>query len=122
MRKILFICFILFISFSAIAQQEKGKINKWNNSFEATQKNQPELKVYPNPCKEQKITVELNDQELSEIKITNITGKQYYYKKLAIPEAKEQILLENFPNGLYIIQIKTTDNKLVAKKLLIATS
>jgi hypothetical protein len=64
----------------------------------------------------------MDNQELSEIKITNITGKQIYFKKLVIPESKKQIQFENIPNGVYLIQIKTTENKLVAKKLLVASN
>ena len=122
MKKIILVfTAILFIYFSASAQQEDGKTDNWNTSLKTTE-HQPELKVYPNPCKDSKITLEMENQELSEIKITNITGKQIYFKKLVVPESKQQIQLENFPNGVYLIQIKTTENKIVAKKLLVASN
>lgn len=113
---------LLFICFSAGAQQGTETTTNWNTSFSQTEQNQPEVKVYPNPCKDNKVTIELNNQELSEIKITNIAGKQMYYKILTIPESKKQIQLQNFPNGLYLIQIKTTENKLIAKKLLVTSN
>ncbi len=113
---------ILFICFSAAAQQESGKTATWNTSFSKKVQNQPEVKIYPNPCKDKKVTIELNNQELSEIKITNIAGKQMYFKILTIPESKKQIQLQNFPDGLYLIQIKTTENKLIAKKLLVTSN
>ena len=113
---------VLFICYSAAAQQGEGTRDNWNTSFFRTEQNLPELKVYPNPCKDNKVTLEMENQELSEIKITNIAGKQIYYKKLAIPESKRQIQLENFPNGVYLVQIKTDENKMVSKKLLVASN
>lgn len=113
---------LLIICFSAPAQQRAGTTTNWNTSFSKTEQNQPEVNVYPNPCKDNKVTIELNKQELSEIKITNIAGKQMYFKILTIPESKKQIQLQNFPDGLYLIQIKTTENKLIAKKLLVTSN
>lgn len=123
MKKIILVfTTILFIySFSA-GQQKERKSDNWNTSFIKSEQSQPELKVYPNPCKDNKVTLEMENQELSEIKITNITGKQIYFKKLAIPEQKKQIQLENFPNGVYLIQIKTAENKMVSKKLLVTSN
>ena len=60
---------LLFICFSAAAQQKDGTTRNWNTSFSKTEQNQPEVKIYPNPCKDNKVTIELNNQELSEIKI-----------------------------------------------------
>jgi hypothetical protein len=122
MKKIILAFTILFIYFSAAAQQGAGKMNKLNTSLIKNEQKLPELKVYPNPCKDSKVTLEMENQELSEIKITNITGKQIYFNKLAIPESKKQIQFENIPNGVYLIQIKTTQNKLIAKKLLITSN
>jgi len=121
-RIILSFILLLFICFSAAAQQKDGTTTNWNTSFSKTEQNQPEVKIYPNPCKDNKVTIELNNQELSEIKITNIAGKQMYLKKLAIPESKKQIQLQNFPDGLYLVQIKTIKNKLIAKKLLVSAN
>ncbi|HKI89830.1 MAG TPA: T9SS type A sorting domain-containing protein [Draconibacterium sp.] len=121
MKKIILAIITLFIYFSAVAQQNKRYSDEWNNSFLKTEQIQPELKVYPNPCKDNKVTVEINNQELTEIKITTITGKQIYFKKLSIPENKKEIQLKEVPDGLYLIQIKTTENKLVAKKLMITS-
>ena len=113
---------ILFICFSAAAQKGSKETATWDTSFSKTEQKQPEVKIYPNPCKDSKVTVELNNQELSEIKITNIAGKQMYFKKLANPESKKQIHLQNFPEGLYLVQIKTIKNKLIAKKLLVSSN
>lgn len=123
MKKIILVFnIIIFICFSATAQKEGGTTTNWNTSVSITEQNLPEVKIYPNPCKDNKVTVELNNHELSEIEITNIAGKQMYYEKLTIPESKKQIQLQNFPDGLYIIQIKTNENKLIAKKLLVASN
>ena len=83
---------------------------------------QPVLTVYPNPSKDKKIIVELKNDELSEIKITNITGKEVFLQKLFIPVNKIQIELNNTPNGIYLLQAKSTTNKTIVKKLLISSN
>lgn len=83
---------------------------------------QPVLTVYPNPSKDKKVTVELKNEELSEIKITNITGKEVFLQKLFIPVNKIQIELNNIPNGIYLLQAKSTNNRTIVKKLLISSN
>jgi hypothetical protein len=79
-----------------------------------------ELRVFPNPSTDGKITVELNNQEISEIRLTNITGKEVFLKKFQFAENKKQIHLNDIPSGLYIIKIITSDQKQVVKKLMIS--
>lgn len=122
MKKIILVLTMFVVILSASAQDNNINTQNWSNSNFITEQNLPELKIYPNPCKEQKVTLELKNQEFMEIKITNITGKEIYFNRTDIPESKKQIQLNNFPNGMYLVQIKTTDNKIVAKKLLVASN
>ena len=78
------------------------------------------IKVFPNPCTGQKLTIELNNEELTELRISNIAGKVVILKKFLIPVNKIDISLDNTPNGIYLIQAKTASNKLVAKKLVVS--
>ncbi len=79
-----------------------------------------EQKIYPNPCKAGKITVESIDSEIDEISITNIAGKQVLLKKFPIPENKKQLDLTEIPDGIYLVKIKTNDKKQVVKKLIVS--
>lgn len=92
----------------------------WEISFEETEQNKSELKIYPNPCKTGKVTVEYPSKEILEIRLNNITGKQVLLKTYPPHTHKAQVLLHEIPNGLYLIQVKTQDAKPLVKKLLVS--
>jgi hypothetical protein len=81
---------------------------------------QLELKIYPNPCKADKLTLELGTQQISEYQITNIAGKQIQKETFNYPENKKQILLNNIQNGIYLIRVKSVDKKSVVKKIIVS--
>jgi type 1 fimbria pilin len=114
MRK--YILAFLFFAFtlSAFAQ------NNWQASSFETDKVKIDLKIYPNPCKNSKVTIDYQSKEISEIRLTNITGKQVLLKKYDFPVHKTQIQLNTIPNGIYLVQIKTRDNKLTVKILMVS--
>jgi hypothetical protein len=119
MKHILLIIFLL-IQIAGNSQVFSGYSPGWsNNSAIEAEKNQSELKIYPNPCKDKKVTVELNSDLLSEIRLINITGKEVFLKRLEIPVNRQQFEFRNVPNGIYMIQLKTADNKIIVKKLLL---
>jgi hypothetical protein len=119
MKKILLIILLLPFILQGTAQgQSPGSVQ--GTVFKADV--QPVLTVYPNPSKDKKVTVELKNEELSEIKITNITGKEVFLQKLYVPVYKIQIELSNIPNGIYLLQAKSTNNKTIVKKLLISSN
>lgn len=66
--------------------------------------------LYPNPTKS---TLNFS-QELSEIKIVDMSGKLVSQKK----EKTKNISVENLPKGNYILQGKTIDGKIINKKLI----
>lgn len=114
MRKYILVVLLFAFSIPAFAQ------NSWNNSITEKEKVEANLKIYPNPCKINKVTVDFYSKEISEIRLTNITGKQVLLKKYNFTSSKLQVPLYDIPNGIYLIQIKTTDNKLIVKKLLVS--
>ena len=81
---------------------------------------QLELKIYPNPCKSDKLTIDLASKQIAEYQITNIAGKQIQKEKFTYPENKKQIVLENIQNGIYLIRVKSVDNKTIVKKLIVS--
>lgn len=88
--------------------------------FRTEEQNKPlEMKVYPNPCKSDKVTIESSGNEITEISITNIAGKQVLLKKFSDPGNKKQIELTEVPNGIYLIKIRTDNNKQSVKKLIV---
>jgi len=119
MRIFLLISFII-VSVSVFSQNLQANSPGWNNQLTEESSLSMELRVYPNPTTDGKVTLELNNQEISEVRLTNITGKEVFLKKFQLAENKKQIQLNDIPNGLYIIRIITSDQKQVVKKLMIA--
>jgi hypothetical protein len=66
------------------------------------------------------LTIELKTQQISEIRLSNITGKEVFLKKFQFTENKTQIQLNEIPNGIYILKITTSDRKMVVKKLMVS--
>ena len=120
MKRIILLTIAVFIYISGFSQNNVSNSSNWNNSFFEEKQNTPELKIYPNPCKGEKITLELKSHQIAEIQLTNITGKQVFNKKFNFAENKKQIQLNNIPNGIYLLKVKSTDNKTVVKKFIIS--
>ncbi len=79
-----------------------------------------DAKIYPNPCKSEKVTIEYPGKEIAEISISNIAGKEVYKNKFPFAENKKQVELSDIPNGIYLVKIKTNDDKQVVKKLIVS--
>jgi len=70
--------------------------------------------IYPNPaiCSE-KITIQINNEFLTKIKLLTLTGKEVFIKKVNQPN---EVLFDisSIQSGIYLLQIitdKTTENK-----------
>ncbi|NQU54455.1 MAG: T9SS type A sorting domain-containing protein [Bacteroidetes bacterium] len=120
MKQIILLIIAVFISISGFSQNGIGNSTNWNNSLFKENPSSLELKIYPNPCKSNKITLDFNSLEIAEVQLTNITGKQVFLKKFQYPEAKKQIQFNNIQNGMYLIKVKSADNKIVVKKFIMA--
>lgn len=120
MKRVILFIFILVIHISGFSQSLM-KNNSDKTTINSEEKfNASDVKIYPNPCKQEKFTVEFNNQEIKEIRLTNIIGKEVLLKQYPFTENKKQIELAEIPNGIYLIQIKTSDGKFVVKKLMVA--
>ena len=120
MKQFLLVATMLLISISCFSQNNSGSSYNWNSSINNIEQKTNDIKVYPNPCKNNRATIESNFQQIKEIQITNITGKQVFYKKYIIPENKKLLQLDDFQNGMYLLKIKTTNDKFVVKKFIIS--
>jgi len=78
------------------------------------------LKIYPNPSSTGQVTLEMDDHQIEEIKVINITGKEILQKKINFGVNKYQLKLNGVPKGIYFLRVKTTENKVVAKKLVVS--
>ncbi|MCK3685905.1 T9SS type A sorting domain-containing protein [Maribellus sp. YY47] len=114
MKYILPIIFTLFIYVTASAQ------NTWNSSLKEKEQIESELKVYPNPSKNNKVTVELQSKEIAEIHFINITGKEVMKEMYDFPVQKSTIQLNQLPNGIYILRIITSDQNTFTRKLMVS--
>lgn len=119
MKKIILLIIISVWSFTGFS-----KAGFYNSSvpnyFIQDEDSSNQVKIYPNPCKQEKVTIEFSSFEIAEVKISNIAGKEVLVKKFEFTQNKELLPLTDIPNGIYLLRIKTTDNKLVVKKLMIA--
>jgi hypothetical protein len=113
LHTILFSVFI-FISFAA----SPGNGSWPQNNLKPLESN--ELKVYPNPAENGRVTLELNNGMISEIRLINIAGKEAAVQKMDFETPKYTLELLNVPNGIYFIRVKTTENKVVVKKLVVS--
>ena len=120
MKRIILLILAVSISVTVFSQNGITVYGQQNSSFFDEKQNTPELKFYPNPCKGEKVTIDFNTHQIAEIQITNITGKQVFSKKFNFTESKKQLQLNNIPNGIYLLKVKSVDNKTVVKKFIIS--
>jgi hypothetical protein len=117
-----FLLLILLSVFSFVAFSQNGLNAKLNSNTSSEGENDLlyEARVYPNPCKQGKLTIEFSEKQITEVRMTNIAGKEVMTKKFDYPENKKQIQLTEIPNGIYLMRIKTTDDQQVVKKIIVA--
>lgn len=121
MKQILLLIIFTLVTLTGFSQLRENRLGQQNNASREIHQS-VDLKVYPNPCTGQKLTIETGNEELTEIRISNITGKVILLKRVIVPLNKIEISLDNTPNGIYLIQAKTSSNKLVAKKLIVSAN
>jgi hypothetical protein len=118
MKKIILLLSIVSLSFLGFSQGLAGINTGWGNT--TSEEINTEVKIYPNPVKGENVTVEFNKREIKEISLTNITGKEVLLRTYPFAENKKQVQLNDIPNGIYFLKIKTTEDKIVTKKLMVA--
>lgn len=120
MKKIILFIFIITLSISGFSQNTAGNNISWNTISADENSINTEVKIYPNPAKGEYVTVEFNKREIKEISLTNITGREVFLKTYPFTETKKQVQLNDIPNGIYFLKIKTTEDKIVIKKLMVS--
>ena len=115
---ILFLCFGLSGLFAQTAGWSAGDpgtispaIAEVNNGFE--------VRIYPNPVIDKLLNIELTDQAIQELRITNIGGVVIFFKKFQIPVNRHQVLMDNVPNGVYLLRVTASGNQVRTLKLMV---
>ena len=78
-----------------------------------------EVKIFPNPVTDKRITIELSRHQISEIRLSNITGRVVYIKRLQTPIGRYQILLDDLPSGIYLLRIIANNNQVKTSRVLV---
>ncbi len=120
MKKYLLITIFSFFILASFAFQPAIEIGQQDNRG-AVDSSLNELRVYPNPSETGQVTLEMNTGEISEIRLINIAGKEVVYRKIDFGTPKYVLPLNNLPNGIYFIRVKSVENKTVVKKLIVSS-
>ena len=87
------------------------------SGIDKTQAQDGKIKIYPNPANDKAI-IDLSNYEgiISQISITNTQGQELFAIKNPPAEKLIPVDLQNIPQGLYFIQI-TTSNGIINQKI-----
>ena len=111
--KFLLLILILFLGFNTLDAQTSGwqtigtevllpAGNEITGMFE--------VRIFPNPVTDKRVNIELTDQAIQELRITNIAGSVIFSKRFQAPVTKHQIVLDNVPSGVYLIRVVSDSN------------
>jgi len=120
MKHIILFSISVLLTFVSFSQNNINGSDSWNNPTIEGKLKSPELKIYPNPVKGNKVTIDFKSDVISEIQITNIAGKQVLHKKFRFEANKTELQLNDIQNGMYLLKVKSVDNKIVVKKLIVS--
>lgn len=108
--------FFTSVSLTAMGQEGEKRLHQKERPFSH------ELRVYPNPCKTGKVTLEMADSEIHDIRLINITGKEVLHKLIAPGTTKYLLELHDIPDGIYFLRIITANKEVFVKKLIVSSS
>jgi hypothetical protein len=86
----------------------------------AIQENNPSnnLIIFPNPSSSEITISGIKFMDGDEIILIDVLGKIIFSKKITAPASNFQLLISNFSNGIYFLQLKTKDGML-SKKVMV---
>jgi len=120
--KYLLLILFLFVGFSRLDAQTSS----WQgNSAEVLGQSASEIngfsdvRIFPNPVTDKRVNIEAGTHAIQELRITNIAGVVVYAKRFQAPVARYQVVLENVPNGVYLLRIVTETGSTRTSKLML---
>lgn len=111
---------VSFFSLAGFAKQPAGELLLKDSIMTDGQRYVKELKIYPNPTTTGKVNLEIAKGEITEIYITDITGKNVLTKKAQRGNSRCEIAVNEIPDGIYFIRVKSSENKIFVKKLVVS--
>ena len=120
MKKLILLISLLIFTFTGFSDNP-GNLFFQQDQPALTQENRFELKIYPNPTETGRITLEMNTGEINEIRLIDIAGKEVISRKIDFGTPKYLLSLDEVPNGIFFVRVKTTENKVVVKKLVVSS-
>lgn len=105
-KYILVVCFLFAVGFNPIYAGESMVEDKPSKEF----------KLYPNPVEGDYFVID-TDESIIEVKVLNLLGQQVYQQHYNNTQTA-RIEFENNEKGLYLVQIKTNDNRVTTKRIL----
>lgn len=120
MKRYILLTLFIFIAFTGFSGNPVDFALDQNQN-PAVQENRFDLKIYPNPAETGRITLEMNNGEIAEIRLIDIAGKEVITRKIDFGTQRVQLMLEQVPNGIYFVRVKTAENKVVVKKLVVSS-
>ncbi len=113
------ITFLSILLFSLVTANANINLNGVSTAF-PDEGNRNELRVFPNPAQTKQITIDFQSTEISEIRLINIAGKELIAKTVDFGTTKYTLQLDEIPNGIYFLRVKTSENRIVVKKLVVS--
>jgi hypothetical protein len=120
--KYLLLILILFLGFNSLDAQTSGWQSTGTEDMAPTGNDLNgifEVRIFPNPVTDKRVNIELAGQSIQELRITNIAGSVIFSKRFTSQVSKHQIVLENVPNGVYLIRVISDNNLSKTSKLMV---
>ena len=121
MKQFILIQFILFLHLFVSSNPPAQNSLQDDTLLQAEQIAPCDLKVYPNPAQTGQVHIEMIHETIKEVRLVNIAGKEILHRKPGWGTRKYQLNLDRIPNGIYFLRVKTTDNQVVVKKLVVSS-
>lgn len=118
-KTLLTILLTVFIYSSFAVLPEYAPVRQDNQIVDDSVRN--DLLVYPNPVESGRVTLEIKSGEISEVRLINILGKDVIYSTPESGYTKYILSLGNLPDGIYFVRVKSSENNIVVKKLVVAS-
>lgn len=119
MKRLIIIHLFAFLSLTCFSGERTDNANDTFLPLK-TDTSRFELKIYPNPTETGRITLEMAGNDMDEIRLVNIAGKEILVRKPEPGTSKYRLVLEGVPNGIYFVRVHTTGKKVVVKKLIVS--
>jgi hypothetical protein len=119
MKQVLLLFIILFIALSANSQTDTTNIKlagKTVADYAAVK-----ITIYPVPVRDGLFTIK-SDNDISEIKITNIIGQSIFTQHYDSPMNLIKVSLEKPGRGIYLCAILFSDGTRAVKKIMVERS